>query len=311
MSLANDTVLGCEICAGMREKCPTHMVPKADRVGDASSGPGFVSVPAVIVPGTILAGQGRSFSGEEVGYSARLNCGIRSMTLSDELNRRPWWQQPSVSMVLSLGLSLAIYPFADETRWLRQLAQLIDVAVVLMVVRLLRAQPALWSSGWVIAVPTIAFQLLHLVYAHEQLELAMLGAQVLFHSYAVIALLSYVLRDEVITLDEMFAIAGIYVLLALFWASAYALVVHVDPAAILINASNNPKGTVSYPDLVYFSMTTLTSTGYGEITPVSPAARALAMLQQWIGVMFVAILIARLTGLYGRPPTRARPDAEK
>ena len=43
---------------------------------------------------------------------------------------------------------------------------------------------------------------------------------------------------------------------------------------------------------------TLTSTGYGEITPVSPAARALAMLQQIVGVLFVAILISRLTNLY-------------
>jgi hypothetical protein len=226
------------------------------------------------------------------------------MILSDEFNRRPWWQQPSVSMVLSLGLSVAIYPFADETRWLRQLAQLIDVAVVLMVVRLLRAQPALWSSGWVIALPTVALQLLHLLFPTTDLELLMLSAQVVFHGYAVIALLSYVLRDEVITLDEMFAIAGIYVLLALLWASAYALVLHFDANAVMIDPLKNTKGMISYADLVYFSMTTLTSTGYGDITPVSPAARALVMLQQWIGVMFVAILIARLTGLYGRPLTR-------
>jgi hypothetical protein len=44
-------------------------------------------------------------------------------------------------------------------------------------------------------------------------------------------------------------------------------------------------------------MTTLTSTGYGDITPLSPPARALAMLQQVTGVLFVAILIARLTTL--------------
>ena len=53
-----------------------------------------------------------------------------------------------------------------------------------------------------------------------------------------------------------------------------------------------------FGDLVYYSLTTLTSTGYGEITPVSPSARALAMLQQVVGVLFVAILISRLTNLY-------------
>ncbi|HWT16117.1 MAG TPA: potassium channel family protein, partial [Patescibacteria group bacterium] len=116
-----------------------------------------------------------------------------------------------------------------------------------------------------------------------------------------IALLAYVLSDEVITLDELFAIAGIYVLLGLLWASAYAIVIHYDPGAIFINPTNDPDGIVGFGDLVYYSLTTLTSTGYGEITPVSPAARALAMLQQIVGVLFVAILISRLTNLYRAP----------
>jgi len=45
-------------------------------------------------------------------------------------------------------------------------------------------------------------------------------------------------------------------------------------------------------------MTTLASTGFGEVTPVSPAARALTLLPQWLGVIFVAIVIARLSSLY-------------
>ena len=87
----------------------------------------------------------------------------------------------------------------------------------------------------------------------------------------------------------------------LLWASAYAIVIHYDANAIFINPSNNPDGTTGFGDLVYYSLTTLTSTGYGEITPVSPAARALAMLQQIVGVLFVAILISRLTNLYRAP----------
>jgi len=111
------------------------------------------------------------------------------------------------------------------------------------------------------------------------LEPPLLALQVFFHAYAVIALLGYILTDTVITLDELFAIGAVYVLLALLWASAYALLVHYWPEAIFINPTNNPDGSVSFADLVYFSMTTLTSVGYGEITPVMPAARALAMLQ--------------------------------
>ncbi len=201
-------------------------------------------------------------------------------------------------MVLALAASLVIYPFADETRALRPFAQALDVAVVLMVVRLIRAQVEYLRSGWVIAIPTIVLQLVHLFWPIGSVELAMLVAQVVFHGYAAVALLAYVLGDEVITLDELFAIAGVYVLLGLLWASAYAIVIHYDPGAVYINPSNNPDGVTGFGDLVYYSLTTLTSTGYGEITPVSPAARALAMLQQIVGVLFVAILISRLTNLY-------------
>lgn len=216
-------------------------------------------------------------------------------------HRRVWWRQPSATMLLALAASVMIYPFADETRALRPFVQALDVAVVLMVVRLIRSQAVSLRSGWVIAIPTVALQLAHLISPNAAIELAMLAAQVVFHGYAAIALLAYVLSDDVITLDELFAIAGIYVLLGLLWASAYAVVIHFDPAAIFINPSNNPDAVVGFGDLVYYSLTTLTSTGYGEMTPVSPAARSLAMVQQIVGVLFVAILISRLTSLYRAP----------
>lgn len=213
-----------------------------------------------------------------------------------------WWRQPSAAMLAVLLLSLVIYPYADESREVRVIAQVLDVAVVLMVVRLIRAQVVWLRSGWVISIPTILLQLWHLTVPGGGVELALLISQVVFHGYAALALLSYVLLDETITLDELFAIAGVYVLLALFWASAYAIVIHFDANAIYINPTNNLDGRVGFADLVYYSITTITSTGYGEITPVSPAARALAMLQQVTGVLFVAILIARLTGMHRMRP---------
>lgn len=219
------------------------------------------------------------------------------------MRRWPWWLLPSFNMLLVLLASVVAYPFVDVTPGLRPIAQLLDVAAVLLVVRLIRSEQTIWSSGWVIALPTVGLQFWHLVAPARSVEIAMLVSQLVFHGWAIVALLSYVLRDDVITRDELFAIAGVYVLMALFWASAYALVVHFDPAALVIDAANDPDGRTTWADLVYYSMTTLTSTGYGEITPLSPSARALAMLQQVTGVLFVAILIARLTSLArGRAP---------
>ncbi len=206
--------------------------------------------------------------------------------------------KPSVGLLLVLALTLVLYPFADDNRGLRTLAQLLDIAVVLSVMRVLRVHELWLRSGWAISIPLVLLQLLHLVFPNwAAVQLPMLVAQIAFHAYAVMLLLGYVLRDDVVTIDELYALACIYVLLALLWASAYAILVHYDPAAIFINPSNDADGRTGWSDLVYYSMTTLTSTGYGEITPVTPAARAMAMLQQVVGVLFVAILIARLTGM--------------
>jgi len=52
---------------------------------------------------------------------------------------------------------------------------------------------------------------------------------------------------------------------------------------------------------MYFSFTVLTSTGFGEITPATPVARSLIVIEQVLGVMYVAFLVARLANMYGSP----------
>jgi hypothetical protein len=50
--------------------------------------------------------------------------------------------------------------------------------------------------------------------------------------------------------------------------------------------------------MIHLSMATLTSTGFGDITPVAPFARSLTQLEQLTGVFYIAVLISRLIGLY-------------
>jgi hypothetical protein len=183
------------------------------------------------------------------------------MTLDARQLVRPWWRQPSFVMLSLLLASLVLYPFADYAREYRVIVQVVDIAIVLQVVHLVRAVGYWIPLGWLLSVPLVALQVATLATAARWIEPSLLSMQVLFHGYAVVALLAYILNDTVITLDELFAIAAAYVLMALLWASAYALLVHFHPHAIFINPTNNPDGVVSFAELVYFSMTTLTSVG--------------------------------------------------
>ena len=73
-----------------------------------------------------------------------------------------------------------------------------------------------------------------------------------------------------------------------------------QPGAFYVNPQNNPDARVTWWDLLYFSFTTLTSVGYGEITPATSHARSVVILEQIAGVMSVALLVARITSMSSR-----------
>ena len=110
-------------------------------------------------------------------------------------------------------------------------------------------------------------------------------------------LLRYVFQREVMTQDKLFGAAAAYLMIAVLWAYIYAVVGHFYPKSFMILGQ---PGDLTYTDALYLSITVLTSTGFGDITPLTRPARGVCMVEQITGALFVAILIARLAGVY--PP---------
>ncbi len=126
-----------------------------------------------------------------------------------------------------------------------------------------------------------------------------LGATALFIGAITIALLRYVLDRRPITTDKVFGAVAAYILIALSFASLFGFLQVFQPNAFTATIAHGPGGKLNWSDLMYFSFTVLTSTGFGEITPATPMARSLIVIEQVLGVMYVAFLIARLANLYG------------
>ena len=89
-----------------------------------------------------------------------------------------------------------------------------------------------------------------------------------------------------------------YLIIGIFWAGLYALAQAQDHHAI----SSTTTGTLEHGDLLYFSYTTLTTTGFGDLAPRSPVARMWSVLEAVVGTFYNAIVIARLVTLYPRSP---------
>ena len=118
------------------------------------------------------------------------------------------------------------------------------------------------------------------------------------------ALLHYVLDWQPITTDKVFGAVAAYVLIAFSFACLFGLLLKVQPGAFYAGPVHAPDDGLDWAAMMYFSFTVLTSTGFGEITPVTGRARALIVIEQVLGVMYVAFLVARLANLYGTKERR-------
>ncbi|MCU0526053.1 MAG: potassium channel family protein [Elainella sp. Prado103] len=117
---------------------------------------------------------------------------------------------------------------------------------------------------------------------------------------AFLMLSSYLIQWELTITEQVTAdlVKGgicIYFLIGFFWAALYGIVYSFDP-----NAFNAASVPLTRADLTHFSFTTLTTVGYGDISPASEIARVLANLEGMVGVMYPAVFIARLVSLHSK-----------
>ena len=87
----------------------------------------------------------------------------------------------------------------------------------------------------------------------------------------------------------------IYLLLGLIWTTLYLLVLEVSPNAF--NSLAHASWYQNFPVVTYYSFVTLTTLGYGDISPLAPLARFLVFMEAVVGVFYMAILVASLIGV--------------
>ena len=211
----------------------------------------------------------------------------------------------AIFLILLLVFTFLLPPFRSRipTRW--HAAELFFV--LLLLAGVFAVSRRRWHALFMMTV-VIAALLLDMAYALAPSETlaAWSGAGML----AVLGLFCFVVLAQVfrggpVTRERILGAVAAYLLFGLTWASAYHLVAFHIPDAF---AGAVPVEAKSWTAWVYFSFVTLTTLGYGDITPVAPPARSLAMLEALTGQLYLVTVVARLVALW--IPSRRRSHDE-
>jgi len=144
------------------------------------------------------------------------------------------------------------------------------------------------------------------------LEITQHFMQAAFFAFAVALILRNIFQAAAITRDDVAGAVCGYLLASSAWRCLFAVTAIVVPGSFAISPDLHDVASAQGRTALfsYFSVVTLTSVGYGDITPVRPPADVLAMLEAVFGQFYIAIVVAQLVGLRlaqaltpGEPPS--------
>lgn len=204
-------------------------------------------------------------------------------------------RHPSAILLLVQLTGLMIYPFLEQTRGGSALLRGFGVIVLGLAVWMVqRSAGRAWISAG-IAAPVLLIDLLETTLDLPVLRILSAGLEALFYFYAAGCLIRYMLADRRATSDELFAAGATFTLLA--WAFTYLFVLCQLLQPDAFGGTVDPGAPRQWTELLFLSFVLLSSTGIGDVIPLSGPARALACLEIFAGVMYLALVVSRLIGL--------------
>ena len=114
-------------------------------------------------------------------------------------------------------------------------------------------------------------------------------------AFAVISILKYIFAEETVTRQTLSAAVAVYLLIALMWSFIYRLIENLYPASFAV-AHDKVQDAANV--FIYFSLVTITTLGYGDITPIGSQAIALSVLEAITGQIYLVVVVAWFVGLY-------------
>lgn len=200
-------------------------------------------------------------------------------------------------LLLMLLLLMVMHPLLDHgTPQRLVLAGLMLLTLIVATVTVSQKESWFWAP-LLLLVAAVVFGLAATFTKHWAFAATQWATLVLLFGVIVGGLFSYLRSAREVTGAHLYTAATIYLLLAMLWFALYNLMEVLSPGSFMqgTSALADPRS-----ELLYFSLVTLTTVGYGDIVPVAGVVRMLAALEAGAGVLYVAITVAVLVSAHKR-----------
>ena len=197
-------------------------------------------------------------------------------------------------LLLSLGLMFVVRPFLEEFAGLHLFMEIFFTVVLFSGIYAVSWHKRIFYTAMVIAFPALVVEWSGLFVSMPVLAFLgqVLGA--IFYFFVGAVILSYLFKKDLVTGDMIIGSICVYLLIGMMWACIFSILATVQPGCFRIPESLKPD----LASFRYFSFVTLTTLGYGDITPLTPSARALSIVEAVMGQLYIAILITRFVGIH-------------
>ena len=204
-------------------------------------------------------------------------------------------RHPSAILLLVQLAGMLLYPFIESTPGGLVIFNAFGIVVLGFTIRMVRRTPGhAWISG-TLAIHIIVLLVLQSVFGMAHLLPWSSALEAAFYFYAAFSLIAYMMEDFLATTDELFAAGATFTLLAWGFTHVFILIQALQPGTFA--AAVNPTDLRTWTELNYLSFALLSSTGIGDVIPLTPHARAVASVEMFVGLIYLAGVVARLIGL--------------
>ena len=147
-----------------------------------------------------------------------------------------------------------------------------------------------------VTVVSLMIILINILFFDNNHSVSQYFLKILIVSITIVELFKEIFKTKIIDSHIISSAISIYVLIGIFWYLLFMFLLMIDPDSFYIRNFNPEMVSI---DMIYFSFTTLTTLGYGDITPVSYTAKMWSITEAMMGVMFLAVMISRVVSLFG------------